>query len=66
MMERSYVLLAGAVFLVIALAHLLRLAIGATVVVQGVAVPMWASVLALLLMGFLAYEALRLARKGPR
>ena len=65
MIERYYALIAGVVFLVIALAHVVRIAIGATVIVEGAAVPMWASVLAVLVMGFLAYEGPRLGRRHP-
>ena len=63
MPQKTFSLTAGVVFLLIALGHLLRVALGATFVVEGVAVPMWASVLAMIVMGYLAYEGLRLSRK---
>ncbi len=63
MRHRTYLLTVGVVFSLIALAHLLRLALGATVVVEGFAVPMWMSVLAALVMGFLAFEGFRLCSK---
>ena len=63
MRQKTFSLTAGVVFLLIALGHLLRVALGATLVVEGVAIPMWASVLAMIVMGYLAYEGLRLSRK---
>ena len=63
MRQKTFSLTAGVVFLLIALGHLLRVALRATFVVEGVAVPMWASVLAMIVMGYLAYEGFRLGRK---
>ena len=63
MRQETFSLTAGVVFLLIALGHVLRVALRATFVVEGVAVPMWASVLAVIFMGYLAYEGLRLSRK---
>ncbi len=65
MRQNSYALIAGVVFLVIALGHLLRVVFGISVVVYDVPIPMWASVVAVVVMGFLSYEGFRLARK-PR
>lgn len=64
MQQKTFSLTAGVIFLLIALGHLLRVALGATVVVEGVAIPIWASVLAVVVMGYLAYEGLRLGRKS--
>jgi hypothetical protein len=52
------------VFLLITLGHLLRVVLGATFVVEGVSVPMWASVLAIILMGYLAFEGFRLWKRS--
>jgi hypothetical protein len=38
---------------------------GLPVVVQGVSVPVWASVVALVVTAFLSYEGFHLARKTP-
>ena len=68
MSQRTFSLLAGVVFLLIAVGHLLRVLLGATFVVAGVAVPMWASMLAVVVMGYLGSEGFRLSRKpksGP-
>jgi len=53
------------VFDLIALGHALRIVLGWSFVVQGLAVPVWASGLAVVSMGYLAYEGFRLARKSP-
>ena len=65
MSQRTFSLTAGAVFLLIALGHILRVAFGLEWIVEGRTIPMWASVLAVILAGYLAYEGFRLGRK-PR
>jgi hypothetical protein len=67
MSDHAYSLVAGIVFLLVAIAHLLRMALGTPVVVQGVSIPMWASAIALVIAGFLSYEGFRFAgRPGPK
>ena len=61
--QRTFSLIVGVVFLLIALGHLLRVALGASFVVEGVAIPMWPSVLAVIVMGYLAFEGFRLGSK---
>lgn len=63
MRQKTFSLVAGVLFLLIALGHLLRMAFGASVVVQNVSIPMWVSVIALVVTGYLAYQGFRLARK---
>ena len=63
MADKTFSLAAGVIFLLIAVGHLLRVAFGLTFVVQGVSVPMWASGVAVVVMGLLAYEGIRLSRK---
>jgi hypothetical protein len=63
--EHAYSLTAGIVFLLVALGHLARIIMGLPVVVQGVSVPVWASVVALVVTAFLSYEGFHLARKAP-
>ena len=65
MSQKTFSLTAGVVFLLIALGHLLRVVFRVTFVVAGVAVPMWASALAVIVMGYLAFEGFRLGRKAP-
>jgi hypothetical protein len=64
MSQRSFSLIVGVVFLLIALGHLVRVVLGATLVVAGVSVPMWPSVLAVIVMGYLAYEGFQLSSKS--
>lgn len=62
--HRTFSLVAGVVFLLIAVGHLVRVLLGATLVVEGMAVPMWPSVLAVIFMGYLSFEGFRLSTKS--
>lgn len=64
MKQYTFSLIAGVIFLLIALGHLFRVVFGVSVVVREISVPMWVSGVAFVIMGFLAYEAFRLARKS--
>jgi hypothetical protein len=64
MSQRTFSLIVGVVFLLIAVGHLVRVVLGATLVVEGVAVPMWPSILAVIVMGYLALEGFRLSKKS--
>jgi hypothetical protein len=64
MNQHRFSLTAGIIFLLIALGHLLRIVFNLTFVVQHISVPMWASGLAVVIMGHLGYEGLRLAKKS--
>jgi hypothetical protein len=64
MSQKTFSRVAGALFLLIALGHLLRIALGASVVVQNVSIPMWVSVIAFVITGYLACQGFRLARKS--
>jgi len=63
MSQHGFFLTAGIVFLFIALAHLLRIVLGAQVSIDETQVPGWASAIAVVIMGFLAYEGFHFARK---
>ncbi len=63
MSQHAFELLAAVVFLLIAIAHVLRVIFGVAVVVYSIPVPMWASGIAVVIMGYLAFEGFRLARK---
>jgi hypothetical protein len=65
MNQKAFSLAAGVVFLLIALGHILRVAFGWSFAVQDFVVPMWASWIAVVITGYLAYEGFRLARKPP-
>jgi len=62
MSQRTLSLVAGVVFGLVALAHVLRILLGWSIVIQDLSVPMWASWIAVIVMGYLAYEGFRLAR----
>ncbi len=62
MSPRVFSLTAGIVFLLITIAHIVRILSGAAVVVAGMSVPMWASGAAAFFMGYLAFEAFRAGR----
>jgi threonine/homoserine/homoserine lactone efflux protein len=64
MSPKAFALVAGVVFGLIALGHVLRIVFGMSFMVQDFSVPMWASGLAVVIMGYLAYEGFRLARKS--
>jgi hypothetical protein len=65
MSQRTFSLVAAVVFGLVALAHVLRIILGWSVIVQDFSIPMWASWIAVVVMGYLAYEGFRLARKSP-
>ncbi|MGH7766351.1 MAG: hypothetical protein ACREQP_02760 [Candidatus Binatia bacterium] len=61
MSREAYLKTAGAIFLLIAALHLLRLVFGWDAVFAGWVVPHWASVVALVVSGYLAYEGFKLS-----
>ncbi len=65
MSEHAFSLTVGIVFLLIALAHLVRLVFGAPFVIEGIEIPLWASGIAVVVTGFLSYEGFHFARKAP-
>jgi hypothetical protein len=56
--------LAIAIFILIAVMHLMRLVFGWEVTLNGLVIPMWVSVMALLIAGALAYFLWREAYKS--
>jgi len=64
MSQYAFSFTAGIVFLLIALGHVLRLVFRVGFVVYEIPVPMWASGIAVVVMGYLAYEGFRLAGKS--
>ena len=59
MNNTTYHKVTGYVFLIIFVLHLWRVVQGWEVLVSGYSIPIWVSVLALLLAGFLAYNGLK-------
>lgn len=66
MNQRSFSLLTGIIFTIIAFLHLLRIIYGWNPVVEGWIMPKWLSWVALIVSGYLGYEGLRLAIKSSR
>jgi len=64
MSQKAFSLIAGVVFGLIALGHVLRIVFNLSFVVQDISVPMWASWIAVVILGSLAYQGFRLARKS--
>ena len=59
MKQKAFSLVAGLIFLLVAVAHLLRLLLKWSVILDGWTVPMWVSAIALVVAGLLAFEGLR-------
>ncbi len=64
MSRKAYCAITGSIFLVIAGLHLLRIVFGWSLVVEGWAVPIWLSWVALAVAGWLGYEGLKFARQA--
>jgi len=59
---KIYLKTAGAIFLIIAVLHLMRLVLGWSADLQGWSVPPWLSAVALVVAGYLPYEGFRLSK----
>jgi membrane protein implicated in regulation of membrane protease activity len=57
--KNTFSLLAGAIFLIVAVVHSLRVIFKWQVIVAGWPVPMWVSAVAVVIAAYLAYEGLR-------
>ncbi len=60
MSKNTFQLLAGVIFLIVALAHAVRLIFKWEVIIAGWQVPMWLSAIAAVIAAYLAYEGLRM------
>ena len=63
---KLFATIAVAVFVVVALLHVLRILMGWEVLIQGAVVPMWVSYLGLVVAGGLAFLLWRESRDGKR
>jgi hypothetical protein len=65
--QRTYDAVTAALFLIVAVLHLLRIVFGWTAEIGGLSIPMWVSWLGLVVAGVLAYSGFRLmiARGHP-
>jgi hypothetical protein len=64
--QKTFALLTGIIFALVALLHLLRIYMGWSAVIGGWTLPMWVSWLALVVAGGLAYFGISLGTRGPR
>jgi hypothetical protein len=58
--KNTFQLLAGVIFLIVALAHAVRLIFKWEVIIAGWQVPMWLSAIAAVIAAYLAYEGFRM------
>jgi len=63
MTPRTYSLIPGIIFSLVALLHALRLLRGWHVVIGDLSVPVWVSWLGLVIAGYLAYQGFQLSRR---
>ena len=64
--ERTLLMIAGIIFLVVSLAHLVRLLFNVSVAFGGLELPLWISWAGFLLAGYLAYSSFSFARRLRR
>jgi len=64
MSSKTFSLAAGIIFGLVALMHILRIAMGWEVTIGGWMAPMWISWLGVVVAGVLSFSGLRLARAG--
>ena len=64
MSRKTFSILAGVIFLLVAAVHLLRLVFRWEVILAGWQVPLWISAVAFLIAASLAYEGFRLSKNG--
>lgn len=65
MKQKTFSLLASAVFSLIALGHLSRLVFEWPILLGGWTVPFWVNWVALPIFAYLAYQGFRMSRKSP-
>ena len=65
MSEHAFSLTAGIIFLLVTIGHLSRFIFGLPVMVQGVSIPIWPSLIVAIVTGYLSYEGFHFARKAP-
>ena len=64
MNTKTYSLVTGVIFLIIAVMHALRIVYGWEAMIGGWAVPIWFSWIGVLLAGFLSYTGITSSRKS--
>ncbi len=64
MSQRMFSVTAGVIFLLITVLHTLRIVFGMEAVLEGWALPMWVSWVAVPIAAYLAYQGYRLSKKS--
>lgn len=64
--ERALLLFAGAIFCIVALAHLVRVAFNLRVILGGAILPMWLSWVGIAIAAYLSYSSFHFALRGRR
>jgi len=64
--EKSLLMIAGIVFLIVALAHLLRIGLGLDLILGDFAVPVWLSWIGVFVAGYLSYSSFHFALRGKK
>jgi hypothetical protein len=64
MSQKTFSLVVGLIFLLIAVMHGFRLALKWEVVLNGWSVPMWVSAVAIVITAYLAFESLKPSGRG--
>lgn len=64
MSKNTFALVAGTIFLIVAVTHALRLVFKWELIIASWQVPMWVSVVALIAAGYLAYEGFRMSKRS--
>jgi hypothetical protein len=63
MRQKTFSLVVGLIFLLIAFMHVLRLVLKWQAVLNGWSVPMWVSAIAIVISAYLSFEGLKLGRR---
>ena len=64
MKNNTYFIVTGILFIIVAVLHGMRIVLGWEFLIGGAPIPMWASWVAFMLIGFLAYYGFRLRGEG--
>ena len=63
MSSKTFSLVAGIIFSLVAICHLLRLVFGWPMIIAGWTVPLWLSFVGLIISGFLGYQGIKLSKQ---
>jgi len=64
MTQKNFSLVAGMIFFLVAILHVLRVIFGWETIVGGLLVPIWISYFGFIVAGLLAYQGFKLSRKS--